>query len=64
MKKHLPEVKYNLPEYQNSEQTISLMWYKRANWNNWNSEEKKRITNDLRSLAKEDYNNWLDRIAA
>eukprot|EP00924_Labyrinthula_sp_SR-Ha-C_P015962 augustus_masked-scaffold_4-processed-gene-14.53-mRNA-1 protein AED:1.00 eAED:1.00 QI:0/0/0/0/1/1/2/0/1120 len=28
MKKHLPEVKYNLPEHQNSEQTMSLMRYK------------------------------------
>eukprot|EP00924_Labyrinthula_sp_SR-Ha-C_P002613 augustus_masked-scaffold_13-processed-gene-1.0-mRNA-1 protein AED:1.00 eAED:1.00 QI:0/-1/0/0/-1/1/1/0/1019 len=64
MKKHLPEVKYNLPEHQNSEQTMSLMRYKRANWNNLNSEEKKRITNDLRGSAKEDYNNWLNRIAA
>eukprot|EP00924_Labyrinthula_sp_SR-Ha-C_P005450 augustus_masked-scaffold_1-processed-gene-31.66-mRNA-1 protein AED:1.00 eAED:1.00 QI:0/-1/0/0/-1/1/1/0/1165 len=64
MKKHLPEVKYNLPEHQSSEQTMSLMRYKRANLNNLNSEEKKRITNDLRSSAKEDYSNWLDRIAA
>eukprot|EP00924_Labyrinthula_sp_SR-Ha-C_P011847 snap_masked-scaffold_88-processed-gene-0.35-mRNA-1 protein AED:1.00 eAED:1.00 QI:0/-1/0/0/-1/1/1/0/63 len=43
---------------------MSLMWYKRDNWNNLNSEEKKRITKDLRSSAKEDYNNWLHRIAA
>eukprot|EP00924_Labyrinthula_sp_SR-Ha-C_P008731 augustus_masked-scaffold_2-processed-gene-0.11-mRNA-1 protein AED:1.00 eAED:1.00 QI:0/0/0/0/1/1/2/0/279 len=64
MKKHLPEVKYNLPEHQSSEETMSLMRYKRSNWNNLNSGEKKRITNDLRSSAKEDYSNWLDRIAA
>eukprot|EP00924_Labyrinthula_sp_SR-Ha-C_P001297 augustus_masked-scaffold_7-processed-gene-19.89-mRNA-1 protein AED:1.00 eAED:1.00 QI:0/-1/0/0/-1/1/1/0/1053 len=64
MKKHLPEVKYNLPEHQKSEQIMSLMRYKRANWNNLNSEEKKRITNDLRGSAKEDYGNWLDRIAS
>eukprot|EP00924_Labyrinthula_sp_SR-Ha-C_P015786 snap_masked-scaffold_4-processed-gene-9.38-mRNA-1 protein AED:0.44 eAED:0.47 QI:0/-1/0/1/-1/1/1/0/900 len=64
MKKHLPEVKYNLPEHQSSEQTMSLMRYKRANWNNLNSEEKKRVTKDLRSSAKEDYSNWLDRRAA
>eukprot|EP00924_Labyrinthula_sp_SR-Ha-C_P014842 snap_masked-scaffold_96-processed-gene-0.1-mRNA-1 protein AED:1.00 eAED:1.00 QI:0/-1/0/0/-1/1/1/0/939 len=64
MKKHLPEVKYNPPEHQNSEQTMSLMRYKRANWNNLNPEEKKRITNEVKRSAKEDYNNWLERIAS
>eukprot|EP00924_Labyrinthula_sp_SR-Ha-C_P013047 snap_masked-scaffold_12-processed-gene-7.35-mRNA-1 protein AED:1.00 eAED:1.00 QI:0/-1/0/0/-1/1/1/0/1167 len=64
MKKHLPEVKYNLPEHQNSEQTMSLMRYKRANWNNLNPEEKKRITNEVKRSAKDDYSNWLERIAS
>eukprot|EP00924_Labyrinthula_sp_SR-Ha-C_P013257 augustus_masked-scaffold_45-processed-gene-0.5-mRNA-1 protein AED:1.00 eAED:1.00 QI:0/0/0/0/1/1/2/0/656 len=64
MKKHLPEVKYNLPEHQNSEQTMSLMRYKPANWSNLNPEEKKRITNEVKRSAKEDYNNWLERIAS
>eukprot|EP00924_Labyrinthula_sp_SR-Ha-C_P013566 augustus_masked-scaffold_5-processed-gene-6.39-mRNA-1 protein AED:1.00 eAED:1.00 QI:0/0/0/0/1/1/3/0/290 len=52
MKKHLPEINYNLPEHQNSEQTMSLMQHKCANWNNLNSEEKKRITKDLKNLSE------------
>eukprot|EP00924_Labyrinthula_sp_SR-Ha-C_P010128 augustus_masked-scaffold_40-processed-gene-2.56-mRNA-1 protein AED:1.00 eAED:1.00 QI:0/0/0/0/1/1/2/0/1108 len=62
MKKHLPEVKYNLPEHQNSEQTISLVRYKRANWNNLNSEEKKRITNEVKhQLRKTTATEYLEK---
>eukprot|EP00924_Labyrinthula_sp_SR-Ha-C_P001887 snap_masked-scaffold_30-processed-gene-1.10-mRNA-1 protein AED:1.00 eAED:1.00 QI:0/-1/0/0/-1/1/1/0/89 len=52
MKKHLLEIKYNLPEHQNSEETMSLMWYKRANWKNLNTEEKKTHHKESKKLSE------------